>query len=270
MKAVLFSLALFSTLGLASHVAACGSGTDCDVDGGAYRIELPQAASGEKPGALIFFHGWQSTAAAQFKNSALVNGALSEGFAFVAPQGAEKTWSYPGSPSAHRDEFRFAEAVRRDLIENKGIDPDRIIVSGFSMGGSMAWSLACSHGDRYAGFVPIAGAFWEPLPEACENPTDAMIHVHGGSDRTVPMEGRPIGSSWRQGDVEASLAVLLGTPACVARPDFPAEETRVLTCQSLTCGSGMAELCMHSGGHSIRSEWVIDGLRRIAELKGWD
>ena len=48
-----------------------------------------------------------------------------------------------GSPSQARDELAFMDAVRADLLARWPIEPNRILVTGFSQGGSMVWDLAC-------------------------------------------------------------------------------------------------------------------------------
>lgn len=80
----------------------------------------------------------------------------------------------------------------------------------------MVWYLACHRPARFAAFAPIAGAFWEPLPERCTGPRPKLIHVHGTSDATVPLAGRTLRSGYRQGDVFRSLAILAPL-GCTAR-----------------------------------------------------
>ena len=38
--------------------------------------------------------------------------------------------------------------------------------------------------------APVAGAYWEPLPETCPSGPMSLRHVHGLADPTVPMKGR--------------------------------------------------------------------------------
>ena len=103
------------------------------------------------------------------------------------------------------------------------IDPDRILVTGFSQGGSMAWDLACRRGRDYRAFVAVSGAFWEPLPTALRRRAGRPAAHARHSRRTVPMAGRPIGDRWRQGDVLQGLRCCARSMA--ARP-APANERR--------------------------------------------
>ena len=249
---------------LPQAIFACGQSSDCQIEGGTYRIALPD---GDGPfGAVIFYHGWQGTAQGVMRNRSILSEANKLGVAVIAPQGINKTWSYPGSPDSSRDEFAFTDALLADIADHFPIDMDKIMVSGFSMGGSMAWNVACYRGENIAGFAPIAGAYWDPVPTVCPSPMPVMIHVHGKADTTVPISGRPIGI-YRQSDVYESLAQWEEQGAC--KLPNTARRDGALVCQRVTCSSGVLELCLHEGGHSIRTEWVVRAWKELSEIKGW-
>jgi polyhydroxybutyrate depolymerase len=263
--------------GVSAQMEPCGGDTACALEGvGEYRIVLPEGhQTGQPLGAIMFLHGWRGSAAGEMNNRALRGIAEKHGLAYIAPQGAGSTWSYPSSPSQHRDEFAFFDALLTDLEARFGIRSDRILLSGFSMGGSMVWYLACTMPERFGGFAPIAGAFWEPQPQSCEGPVDYMLHVHGTSDSVVPMAGRPIGDQWQQGDVYRSFSMLEKAGACAA--DKPAREPGAVN--GLTCNmdwrcNGSANttmrLCLHDGGHVVRSEWLDAAWQQLSTLKGWN
>lgn len=251
---------------------ACGADSPCMVDGGEYRIALPSGAQpGEKLGAIVFFHGWQGSAAGVMANKGLMRAADDLGVALVSPHGAGKTWSYPGSPRQNRDEFAFVEAMMVDVLARFPIDPEKVMASGFSMGGSMVWFLACQTPARFAGFAPIAGAFWEPLPASCATPAPDLpylFHVHGTADTVVPLAGRPIRDIWRQGDTFESIDVML-------RPLGAAVDKRAAADAPFECttwtpeGDGAIELCLHDGGHNIRPDWVASAWNKLSTAKGW-
>jgi len=239
----------------------CPASAGCRVASGSYRIVLPpQAAAGQPVGAILYFHGYQGSAEEVIADPGLLAAARRLGVALIAPDGAGRTWSYPGSPARNRDEFVFVGQVLDDIVARFPIDPSRILASGFSQGGSMIWYLACRMPQRFAAFAPIAGAFWEPLPERCEGPRPPLIHVHGTSDRTVPLAGRALRSGARQGDAFKSFAILepggcTAGWAGAARTDIAAGE---LSCRvAVGCdGPARLELCLHAGGHEADPAWV--------------
>jgi polyhydroxybutyrate depolymerase len=259
-----------------AETVPCGGETACVIDGGEYRIALPEGQAPEQPvGAIMFLHGWRGSAAGEMNNRSLRAIAAKHGLAYIAPQGAGSTWSYPSSPSQHRDEFSFFDALLVDIEQRFGIRSDRILLSGFSMGGSMVWYLACSMPERFGGFAPIAGAFWEPQPDRCDGPVDYMLHVHGTSDTVVPMQGRPIGENWQQGDVYRSFSMLEQAGACAAnKPAREPDAVSGLTCNMDWRCKGDSEttmrLCLHDGGHMVRAEWLDAAWQQLSALKGWD
>lgn len=271
----LAALALLSPAATGAGIgsgADCGTGIPCRIEGGEYRIRLPRDWDGKtRLGAIVFLHGWRGSAEAEMRNPAWERLADRLGVAFVAPQGEGGTWSYPGAPRQLRDEFAFFETLVDDLTTRFALRRDRLMVTGFSMGGSMVWNIACHRGDLFAGYAPIAGAFWDPVPQTCRSSVPALFHVHGTSDRTVPLEGRPIGDAWRQSDVAKSLAVWqdkAGLPH-----DFPqAAPAEGLACQrqEARSGSGLLEVCLHKGGHAVRAEWVERAWRALGNRLGWD
>lgn len=288
------ALALALVAGLATPVAAaaCGVDDDCpvtDAEGrilGGYRYRAPAAgAEGAARPALIFIHGWRDNAANVMRNQTLAELAETRGVVLVAPEGLGQTWSYPGSPSSYRDEFAFFEALRADLVAHRGVDPDRILVGGFSMGASMAWNLACSRGQGYWGFVTLAGAFWGAIPERCASPPRRLSHYHGLADEVVPIEGRPIAGT-RQSDVWDSLAALARDMKLTrrrpeaaragmtcARWDAPAEATAAPAAPQAPQAAADDEdqlaaaplsFCRHDGAHTWRPEWLRPALDALS------
>ena len=124
----------------------------------------------------------------------------------------------------------------------------------------MAWDAACYRGDRFDAIAPIAGAFWEPLPETCPAGPVALRHTHGRADGMVPMEGRPIGNS-QQGDVLSGMAVWRAVNGCAETPDRT-EDVGVYTCEVWSSCAAQKELvlCLHDGGHEIPAGWLSENL----------
>lgn len=250
---------------LARPVDICPAERGCEVEGGRYRLALPATppANG-KFDAIMFFHGWQGSAEETVSDPDLLALAERLGIALIAPDGAGKTWSFPGAPGAHRDEFAFVAHVLEDVSRRFPIDPQRILASGFSQGSSMIWYLACRMPGRFKGFAAIAGAFWEPLPSSCAGPRPPFIHVHGTTDTTVPLAGRALRGGYRQGDVLRSLAILAPDADRVAADQVHTAATS-LSCRPLAPGpeTPLLELCLHGGGHLVDTAWIERAWRRL-------
>jgi polyhydroxybutyrate depolymerase len=252
------AVAAFVALAGTTDATACGGPTPCAVSGGRYYIEMPTGAA---RGALVFFHGYGGSGAAQMGARGLVDAVLARGVAFVAVDGIDGSWSHPGSPATGRDEQAFTSAVLDDLDRRFGFGPDRTVVGGFSQGASMAWFAACRQGDRFAGVLTVAGVFWRPEPQAGDCvPPPRWVHVHGRGDRTFPLEGRPIGQRWHQGALASSLAVEADGHCS---PPVAAPPLDGMGCERRACDRGAVDACLHDGGHDIRPRWLAEGLERL-------
>lgn len=73
-----------------------------------------------------------------------------------------------------------------DQIESKyAVDPDRIYVTGLSMGGFGTWTLATRHPERFAAIAPICGGGdWYLADRLKDVPVWAF---HGAKDSVVPL-----------------------------------------------------------------------------------
>ncbi|MEK6643962.1 MAG: PHB depolymerase family esterase [Planctomycetota bacterium] len=95
-------------------------------------------------------------------------------------------------PQAHATWFRGQEAlmvwkmlaVTRQEFQ---VDPDRIYLTGLSMGGFGTWELAMAQPDVFAAMVPVCGAAPKDyLGNVSQIPIWAF---HGAQDRNVPVAG---------------------------------------------------------------------------------
>ena len=246
--AAALTVALTAAL-LAAPALACGPDTDCPVPAGTYRIDAPEDATG----AILFAHGYRGSAGGTMNNERLRAMAHDRGAAFVALQSADDDWDIEGSPSGGtRDEVAYVLSVRDDVMERLGLEPSDVIMSGFSAGGMLTWTVACDAPDAFAGFAPFSGTFWiEGEPDACAGPA-TIRHHHGTSDGVVPIAGRAIGDT-RQGDVDRVLGAY--------RAQFTMEPTDPpgidgLECEAWTGGGARLGFCLHPGGHTFDPAWL--------------
>lgn len=97
-------------------------------------------------------------------------------FIIIAPQCSPGEW---WSPLELNDLLDRIEAKYR-------VDTDREYLTGASMGGFGAWTLAADYPQRFAAVVPVCGG---GDPEDAARLKNTPIWVfHGGKDRTVPIQ----------------------------------------------------------------------------------
>lgn len=238
---------------------SCGaqSGPPCEVAHGLYRIALP--AGIEQPPAMVFLHGWGGSADGTMANAAMIDALARRGYALIAPDGIvvnRKTWDVLRRTSHPRDDIAFLRGVIEDAAARHGVDRQRILLAGFSNGGTMAWNVACLAPSLARAYAPVGGALWEPMPERCAGPVD-LLHVHGWTDPVVPLEGRPLSGAIVQGDVWKSLAVLREAGGCGnLQPDTATAEGDIWQRHWTDCAGGSILLRLHPGGHMIPGGWI--------------
>lgn len=248
---------------------ACSTNTPCKVETGDYYIALPEGADGLFP-AVFFIHGFGGSGSGVFRNAGMITGFLDRGYAVIAPEGLKRPGRNGGSWSFHpwfpkqRDEIDFITSVRDDAIAKHSIDPNRMILGGFSIGGSMAAYLACAEPAAFTAYAPLGGNFWRPHPTECAGPV-RMLHTHGWTDGTVPLEGRVLRGADAtdpealiQGDIFHAMGIWRETNKC-----FQLKADKFVTKGPFwrrkweRCAEGSAlELALFPGGHVVPKGWV--------------
>jgi predicted peptidase len=78
------------------------------------------------------------------------------------------------------------DALIRHVETTYKVEPDRIYVTGLSLGGAGTWQLAANYPDRFAAIAPVCG-------QAEKDAANVIAHIptwvfHGGSDAAVPLK----------------------------------------------------------------------------------
>lgn len=271
------ALLLAAALLLPREAAAGCAGAEarCEAPGGTYHIVMPEGAEGPVP-ALVFLHGWGSSGEGVLRMG-LADALTARGWALLAPDGTPREgrsgrgWGFHPERPGPRDEIAFLEGVLAAAARDHGVDPARAVLGGFSIGGSMTSYLACARPEAFAAYAPVGGAFWRPHPEGCAGPV-RLRHVHGWRDRTVPLEGRRVGSGFEQGDVFRAMELWRAANGCSNHRadafETGAGEPQRWMRRWEECATGTAlELVLFDGGHAVPRGWTeatIDWAERLA------
>ena len=149
-----------------------------------YAISLPAGYS-ESPGTprpliLVLHPGGRSVYYGSWFMQTIVEPALREWEAvIVAPDVPARSWSVP-------DSERAVLALLGDVISGHAIDPDRVLVTGFSMGGAGTWYLATRNPDLFTGAIAVAA---RPAENALDRLESVPLYlIHSPDDEVVPYE----------------------------------------------------------------------------------
>lgn len=261
MRIFVGSLLLLFVVATPLAAAECGAGGRCEIENGYYLAALPDDWDGKTSLSLVvYFHGWNASPEGSFRNKGMIRGATKRGAIFVAPFAQTGYWRQIGKGRAEsgRDELAYVNAIMADIKRRWPIDDNKTMATGFSRGASMVWNVACYAGSLFHAYLPIAGGFWNSTPETCPGGPVNMRHIHGLMDRVVAYD--TVG-------VYNSMSILDGMRLYRQINQCPAtanatQKTERLECEIWSqCTSGkQLDLCTHPRGHSIRAEWVGEGL----------
>lgn len=252
-------LTLFLAAGIAN--AGCGPVAEaCNLAGGSYHAVLPDG-SGPFP-AVVFVHGYGGSGEGTLKNKGMIQTLRDRGYAVIAPDGQPmadrngRSWDFHPDKPAARDEAAFIRAVADDAARRFALKRDKMLLAGFSIGGSMVSYLACATPEAFAAYAPVGGNFWQPEPEICAGPVP-LLHTHGWTDQVVPLEGRAIDKDFVQGDVFQALQTWRRTNGCNRMQPDGFASTGIFNLRSwISCApGGRLDFAMHFGGHTIPEGW---------------
>jgi predicted peptidase len=149
--------------------------------GGQYLSFLPERYSSVKQWPLVLFlHGMgeRGDDPQRLKTHGLPkladNGRCFP-FVLIAPQCPKgRVWS-----------VEFLEQVLDDVLARYRVDPNRVLLTGISMGGHGAWRLAIRRPERFAALIPIAA--WGDRRKISRLGRLPVWAFHGARDRAVPL-----------------------------------------------------------------------------------
>ncbi|MDP5218149.1 polyhydroxybutyrate depolymerase [Ruegeria sp. 2205SS24-7] len=255
-------------LALNTHVRAnpqdCGTEDGpCEVGELTYRVVLPQHP--QNAPSVIYLHGYAATADSALKLPNLADAFTSRGIAVIAPNGQVDVgnpkaldWGVHDGHRWPRDDLRALGQIKKDAVERFGLNPDRILLAGYSRGGSLVWDKACSDHTFATAYASASGAFWEPMWRRCSGPVH-LHHSHGYADRTVPLEGRFVifgGWEFEQGSVMKSIEILTRTNGCGQMADKAVTDAAIWEKRWTNCDAGSLVLALGPHGHGRQTGWA--------------
>ncbi|HTL30524.1 MAG TPA: prolyl oligopeptidase family serine peptidase [Tepidisphaeraceae bacterium] len=120
------------------------------------------------------------------------------------------------SPQCPKDEWwdpQLLTPLLDEIQRTYKVDPDRVYLTGLSMGGFGTWDMARRHPSRFAAIVPICGGSEPSLVSLF--PALKMLPVwafHGADDKTVPpsRSEEMINALHKLGNSQAGLTIYPG------------------------------------------------------------
>lgn len=246
---------MIALLWLAACSGPCGGDQPCTVGDRTYYALPPEGWDGESAlPTVIYAHGYGGSPHQYYSDPEVVSAFSDAGVLLLLPEAQGRGWSTNEGGDASED-LDFMADMLDDVVQTWPTDPDRRVMSGFSIGAAMAYAVACYEADLFSAAYPMSGGFWAPLPAECDGPPIRLGDEHGMEDGTWPLGGRELWEGAVQGDPIASFDLLLDMDGCTGEPieTFMDE----FSCAEWTsCDGGVvARFCFHDGKHQRMDGW---------------
>ncbi len=138
---------------------------------------LKGAAAKKAAPLLVVLHGHGGNmreAAQQWQAAAQRMGAI-----LLAPQGANEIGEgkFDWGHNLDQIEEDVLDAINKVMDEHK-VDKNRVVLAGFSQGGSITWSLGVRNPDTFRGLIPVCGRFDAPSDSDMDEEATAKVRVY--------------------------------------------------------------------------------------------
>jgi len=148
-----------------------------------YTLAIPEGYTGQEPTPLIvsLHYGGQVTPFyGRGLLESLIEPVLRElGAIIVAPDSAAGNWANPTSEQHVVELMDYIEA-------HYNIDPNKTLLTGYSMGGGGTWYLAPRHPERFKAALVMAG---RPQADSLDFDWRTPTYlIHSTADEVVPLE----------------------------------------------------------------------------------
>jgi polyhydroxybutyrate depolymerase len=164
----------------------------------------PQTSSNDPRPLVIMLHGFGGSGAnaaketgwsekATQKNLIVAYGEATRPNRATAPHFRKnpQAWN-DGSGRFHAatekiDDVAYVKTLIEHVSQNHNIDPNRIFVTGFSNGASMAFRVGAELADQVAAIAPVSGTCWLEKPKPTKS--ISLCYITGTEDSLNPIEG---------------------------------------------------------------------------------
>jgi poly(3-hydroxybutyrate) depolymerase len=196
-----------------------------------YVLFVPNGYDPKKSIPLIFAWHGSGGDGEEVRRYFRLEAATGDGAIIIYPDGLNGAWDL----AAEGVDVKFFDAMLASMSKDYCVDPARVFTTGYSFGGMMSHSLACSRGSKLGALAPTAGAFFGGNDNGCATPVPTWIS-HGSNDKVVSYSS-----------AQSARDVWLETNGCgtTTMPTTPSP------CVAYECSKAPVHWCVHDEGH----EW---------------
>ncbi|NNE05295.1 MAG: hypothetical protein HKN15_06190 [Xanthomonadales bacterium] len=171
-------------------MAGLETGLVIEVDGQnrIYDLYIPDGFAGQDLPLVIDMHGLGLSSASQRFDSGFRELADIEGLVVAWPQGINSEWNI--NHGQNSKDVAFMRALVAELVITRPVDPSRVYANGFSLGGALAYLLACEAAEIFAAIGAMASSVQTGVQQLCAPAKPVPVFsVRATNDNIVPYNG---------------------------------------------------------------------------------
>ncbi|GLA31621.1 putative feruloyl esterase C [Aspergillus phoenicis ATCC 13157] len=158
------------------------------INGREYTLKIPDDYDANNPYHLIFGLHWRGGNMDNVVNGDSIQPwygleSRAQGSAiFIAPNGLNAGWA-----NTNGEDVAFIDAIMEQVESDLCVDQSSRLATGFSWGGGMSYSLACSRAKEFRAVSVLSGG----VISGCDGGNDpiAYLGIHGINDPVLPFDG---------------------------------------------------------------------------------
>lgn len=199
-----------------------------------YILQLPNNYDSKKPHRVVIGYHWRDGSMNDVANGGFysLRSLAGDSTIFVAPNGLNAGWANNGG-----EDMTFTDQIVALLKNDLCVDEGQFFATGWSYGGSMSHSVACTRPNVFKAVSVIAGAQLSGCSGG--NTPVAYLGIHGAADNVLPINmGRQLRDKWLQ------------TNGCTSKnaPE-PSSGQQAHMKTTYTCTKAPVTWIAHGGGH---------------------
>ncbi|KAK4243312.1 carbohydrate esterase [Corynascus novoguineensis] len=233
---------LAAVQGVESASAGCGknpptSGTKSMTVNGKQRnyiLQVPRNYDSSKAHRVVIGYHWLDGSMNDVANGGFydLQSRAGDSTIFVAPNGLNRGWANQGG-----EDITFTDQIVQMLLNDLCVDEGQFFATGWSYGGAMSHSVACSRPDVFKAVAVISGA----QLSGCNGGATPVpyLGIHGAADNVLPINlGRQLRDKWLQTN---------GCTSKNAQDPSAGQQAHIRT--EYSCSKAPVVWIGHGGGH---------------------
>jgi polyhydroxybutyrate depolymerase len=217
-------------------------------------MHLPPSYGTQPQPLIIVYHAYSMSSALMEHYTDMDAEADKAAFIVVYPQGVDQPSSWDAGngaygPTGDANDIQFTRDMLSYLEHTYCVDAHHVYAAGYSLGGGMAYRIACTLTSQFAAIATVSGAYY-PISGGCHPSRPIpILEFHGQADQFAPYNGNPAAL---MAPVQSYLSEWLNLDRCSseAQTFFQQGDVTGMRWDHCASGTSVVHYRISDGGHT--------------------